>query len=84
MERTGDCHVCQGGLTVWAQSWQPFQNYLYAIAEWQKENSEEPPEIIAQKICLIYLEKEKNAFRDELHRTLYARPNNPDYKVGDP
>jgi hypothetical protein len=38
----------------WKQRWEPYPNYLYAIAEWQLQRRTEPPEITAQKVRQQY------------------------------
>lgn len=49
--------------------WRPFSNYLYAIAEYQLERSQEPLEIMARKIRKYYPDHQE--FLDNLKRTLY-------------
>ena len=49
--------------------WRPFSNYLYAIAEYQLQRSEEPLEIMARKIRKYYPDHVE--FLENLKRTLY-------------
>lgn len=53
-----------------SNGWRPFSNYLYAIAEWMLENSEEPLEIIARKLKSLY--SKQQFFLDDLYQTLYG------------
>ncbi len=47
-----------------------YENYIYAIAEWQLERNHEPLEITARKIANNY--KDPMQFLNDLHKMLYA------------
>jgi hypothetical protein len=63
----------------WQQKWRPYQNYLYAIAEWQLQRRTEPPEITAQKIRHYY--QKPDVFLADLRTTLY--PGGEFYGTGE-
>jgi hypothetical protein len=52
--------------------WRPYSNYLYAIAEWQFNNSEEPLEITARKLRKHYEKDNQESFIADLYGTLYG------------
>ena len=54
------------------EGWRPYSNYLYAIAEWQFNNSEEPLEITARKLRKYYEKDSKESFLADLYGTLYG------------
>lgn len=64
------------------KGWQPFSNYLYAIAEWYLQNETEPLEITARKLRR-YLTDRADApeFIESLHQNLYQHFLN---KAGEP
>ena len=50
--------------------WRPYPNYLYAIAEWHLERSNEPLDITARKIRRYH--QDPQDFLESLRQTLYA------------
>ena len=54
------------------EGWRPYSNYLYAITEWQFNNSDEPLEITARKLRKYYEKDTKERFLGDLYGTLYG------------
>lgn len=52
------------------KGWQPYPNYLFAIAEWHLSRSHEPLEITARRIRKYF--KTNKTFLENLRKTLYA------------
>lgn len=54
----------------WREKWKPFPNYLYAISEWQLNQTREPLDVTARKIRQGYESEEQ--FLAAIKWTLYA------------